>query len=156
MKGEADIVAMLNGVLTGELTTINQYFVHHRMCTNWGYDKLSKRKYQESIARMKAADCLIQRILLLEGIPNLQRLSSVRVGEDPIEQHELDLRAELDCVRQISDGIALSAGKHDGGTREMLERILVRREEAIDWHEAELHQAGEIGREAYLAEQIHD
>jgi bacterioferritin len=156
MKGQADVIDALNGVLTAELTGINQYFVHHRMCRNWGYAKLSHRKYEDSIARMKAADRVIERILLLEGVPNLQRLSPVRVGENPIEQHELDLAAERESVTRLNAAIALAAQKADNGTREMLEKILLRREDAVDWHETQLHLASDVGREEYLSEQIHD
>jgi len=156
MQGDRDVIAALNQVLTGQLTAINQYFVHYKMCHNWGYARLAKGKYEQSIQQMKHADCVIERILFLEGVPNMQRLSPVRVGEHVIEQHELDLSAEVEAVARLNEAIALAVSKQDNATRELLEKILIGREEAVDWHEAQLHQMGEIGREAYLAEQIHD
>lgn len=156
MQGDQDVIEALNGVLTAELTAINQYFIHSRMCRNWGYQTLASRKYEESIARMKDADKVIERILLLSGLPNMQRLSPVKVGEHPVEQHQLDRDGELAALERLNDAIRLAADKHDGGSRELLESILVRREEALDWHEAQLHQVDELGKEQYLAEQIHD
>ena len=91
MKGNQEIISALNDILTAELTAINQYFIHHKMCKNWGYERLSKKKREESIEEMKHADIVIERILFLDGIPNMQRLNPVKVGEDPIEQHRLDL-----------------------------------------------------------------
>ena len=95
MKGNEAVIAHLNEVLTSELTAINQYFVHHKMCANWGYERLSKKKYEESIEEMKHAERVIERILLLDGVPNMQRLSAVRVGEDAIEQHRVDHEVEV-------------------------------------------------------------
>lgn len=155
MKGDPKIVDALNAVLTAELTAINQYFVHYKMCENWGYSKLASKKKEESIEEMKHADRVIARILFLEGIPNMQRLSPVRVGENPIEQHEVDLALELEAVKRLNTAIELAVSLHDNGTRELLEQILAEEEESVDWHEAQLHQAQEIGRERYLAEQIH-
>ena len=94
MQGDAQVIELLNAVLTAELTAVNQYFIHHKMCENWGYQRLSKKKREESIDEMKDADEVIERILYLEGVPNMQRLNPVRVGEDPIEQHKLDLALE--------------------------------------------------------------
>ncbi len=156
MRGDAEVIEALNAVLTAELTAINQYFVHHKMCENWGYLRLSNKKREESIGEMKDADELIARILYLEGIPNLQRLSPVRVGEDPIEQHKLDLELEVDAVGRLNKAIALCRDKADNGTRDLLEEILKTEEDSVDWLEAQLHIVGEIGKEQYLAEQIHD
>ena len=155
MRGDAEIIEALNEVLTSELTAINQYFIHHKMCENWGYSKLSKKKREESIEEMNHADEIIERILYLDGVPNMQRLSHVQVGEDAIEQHKLDLALEIDAVDRLNKAIALCRDKADNGTRDLLERILVEEEESIDWHEAQLHQVEEVGRENYLAEQIH-
>ena len=156
MQGDADIIDVLNGVLTSELTAINQYFIHHKMCENWGYARLSAKKREESIEEMRHADELIERILFFDGVPNMQRLSPVRVGENPIEQHELDLALEMEAVKRLNEGVALARERADNGTRELLERILREEEESIDWHEAQLHLVEEVGRERYLAEMIHD
>lgn len=155
MQGDDAIIEALNDVLTAELTAINQYFIHHKMCENWGYARISKKKYDESIEEMKHADKVIARILYFDGVPNMQRMNPVRVGEDPIEQHEIDLALEREAVERLNKGIALAREKADNGTRELLEHILVEEEESVDWHETQLHLVRDIGREAYLAEMIH-
>jgi bacterioferritin len=155
MRGDSEIIELLNDVLTAELTAVNQYFVHHKMCENWGYEKLSKKKSEEALEEMKDADRVIERILYLEGVPNMQRLNPVSVGEDPVEQHRLDLAVETEAIERLNRGIALCREKGDNGTREMLESILTGEEESADWLEAQLHIVNEIGKEAYLAEQIH-
>ncbi len=154
MKGDAKIIVALNDVLTAELTAINQYFVHAKMCENWGYKRLADKKREESIEEMKHAESVILRILFLDGIPNMQRLSPVRVGEEAVEQHKLDLELELDAVKRLNDSIALCREKGDNGTRELLDGILKDEEDSVDWLEAQLHLAEEVGRERYLAEQI--
>jgi len=154
MQGDEAIIEVLNGVLTAELTAINQYFIHHKMCENWGYHRLSQKKREESIEEMKHADRVIARILFFDGIPNMQRMNPVRVGEDPIEQHEVDLALELEAVKRLNEGTALARDKGDNGTRELLEDILKEEEESVDWHEAQLHLVNEVGRERYLAEMI--
>ncbi len=156
MKGNDQIIEALNEVLTAELTAINQYFVHHKMCENWGYQKLSKKKYEEAVEEMKDADKVIERTLYLDGVPNMQRLSPIRVGEDPVEQHKLDLALETDAIERLNKAIALCREKGDNGTRELLEGILRGEEESADWLEAQLHIVEEIGKERYLAEQIHE
>jgi bacterioferritin len=156
MRGDPAIINALNEVLTAELTGINQYFIHHRMCANWGYAKLSSKKRSESIDEMKHADRVIDRILYLDGVPNMQRMNPVRVGEDPIEQHQLDLALEIDAVDRLNKGIALAREKADNGTRDLLEEILVNEEESVDWHETQLHLVKEIGKERYLAQMIHE
>jgi len=156
MQGDAKVIEALNDVLTAELTAINQYFIHHKMCENWGYQRLSKKKREESMGEMKDADEVIERILYLEGVPNMQRLNPVKVGEDPIEQHKLDLALEKDAIGRLNKGIALCVEKGDNGTRELLEKILQGEESGADWLESQLHIVGEIGKERYLAEQIHD
>ncbi len=156
MQGDAQIIEALNDVLTAELTAINQYFIHHKMCENWGYEKLSKKKYEESIDEMKDADKVMERILYFDGVPNMQRLNPARVGEDPIEQHQLDLALETEAIKRLNDAIALCRDKGDNGTRELLEDILKGEEESADWLEAQLHIVDEIGKENYLSEQIHD
>ena len=156
MKGDPDVIEMLNAVLTSELTAINQYFVHYRMCENWGYKRLAEKKRHESIDEMKHADRVIQRILFLDGTPNMQRLSPVRVGEHPIEQHEVDLALELEAVKRLNDGIALAVSRGDNGTRELLESILHEEEDGIDWLEAQLTLARQLGTELYLSQQLKD
>jgi bacterioferritin len=126
------------------------------MCENWGYQKLSKKKYEEALDEMKDADRLIERILYLDGVPNMQRLSPVRVGEDPVEQHRLDLAVETEAIQRLNEAIAQCREKGDNGTRELFEEILKGEEESADWLEAQLHIVDEIGKERYLAEQIHD
>jgi len=153
-RGDSEVLEALNEILTAELTAVNQYFVHAKMCANWGYERLAKRKREESIGEMKDADRLIERILYLQGTPNLQRLFPVRVGENPIEQHELDLALELAAVERYNRAIALALSKGDSGTRELLEHHLVDEEKSVDWLESQLHVVREIGRERYLAEQL--
>lgn len=156
MKGDQDIIDALNDLLTAELTAINQYFVHYKMCANWGYPRLAKKKREESIEEMQHADKVIERILFLDGTPNMQRLFPVRVGESPVEQHELDLAVEMENCARLNKGIALAVAKGDNGTRELLAYILKEEEEAIDWLEGQLHVIRQIGKELYLSEQLKD
>jgi bacterioferritin len=156
MKGDSAVIDALNDLLTAELTAINQYFVHAKMCSNWGYKKLAAKKRQESMEEMKHADSVIERILFLDGVPNMQRLYPVRVGEEPIEQHRLDLAVEVEAHERLNKAIALAVSRSDNGTRDLLESILKAEEDSIDWLESQLHIVDEIGRERYLAEQIHD
>jgi bacterioferritin len=156
MRGDPQVIEILNEILTAELTAINQYFVHAKMCDNWGYKRLYKKKWDESIDEMKDADRIIDRILYLDGVPNMQRLNPVRVGEDPIEQHKLDLAMETDAIARYNRAIQLCAEKNDGGTREILEDILRGEEESAEWLEAQLHLVNEVGKERYLAEMIHE
>jgi bacterioferritin len=146
----------LNEILTAELTAINQYFVHAKMLENWGLKRLAKWKWDESVDEMKDADRIIERILYLDGTPNMQRLGPVRVGEDAVEQHHLDLAMEKDAVARYNKGVALAREKGDNGTRELLERHLKSEEEAVDWLEAQLYLIEQVGKERYLAEQIHE
>jgi len=155
LKGDDQILEALNDILTAELTAVNQYYVHAKMCENWGYERLRKHKYDESIDEMKHADALIERILYLEGTPNMQRLHPVRVGEDPIEQHELDLAMEKEAVKRLNQAIGLCRERGDNGSRELLEGILRSEEEGLDWLEAQLHLVEQVGRKGYLAEMIH-
>lgn len=154
MQGDVKIIEALNDVLAAELTAINQYFIHHKMCEDWGYKRLSDKKREESIEEMRHADKIIERILFLDGIPNMQHMNPVRVGEDPIEQHTLDLQLELEAVGRLNSGITLAREKSDNGSRELFEEILKDEEESVDWHEAQLHLVTEVGRERYLAEMI--
>jgi bacterioferritin len=156
MQGRPEIIELLNDVLTAELTAVNQYFGHSRMQKNWGYEHLAEHTYEESIDEMKHADTLVQRILYLEGVPNLQRLGSVRLGEDPIEQIRLDLEVEREAVERFNRGIALAVDLGDNGTREMLADMLTSEEEHVDWLETQLYLVEKLGAELYLNEQMHD
>jgi bacterioferritin len=154
MKGNEDVINLLNEVLTSELTAINQYFIHSRMCEDWGFNALAAKKREESLEEMKHADAIIARLLFLEGVPNMQRYFPVKVGEDPVEQHRLDLEVEYDAVKRLNAGIATCRDKGDNGSRELLEMILQQEEEGIDWLEAQLHLVEAIGKERYLAEHM--
>jgi bacterioferritin len=154
VHGDPQIIEALNEILTAELTAINQYFIHAKMCANWGYQRLAKKKRDESIDEMKDADAVIERILYLDGVPNMQRMNPVRVGEDPIEQHQLDLELEKGAVERYNRAIALAREKGDNGTRGLLERLLTGEEHSVDWLESQLHVVGQIGKERYLAEQM--
>ena len=156
MRSDPEIIQALNEILTSELTAINQYFIHFRMLENWGYQRLAKKKREESIEEMKHADRVIARILYLDGVPNMQRLSPVRVGEDPVEMHKVDLELEVEAVERLNRSIALCTSKNDAGTRELLDHILKEEEDSVDWLETQLYLIKDIGRERYLAEQMHD
>src|SRR5262245_25863901 len=156
MRGDPKVIEALNAVLTAELTAINQYFIHYRMCENWGYLRLAKKKREESIDEMKDADEIIHRILYLEGVPNMQRLNPVRVGEDAVEQHRLDLALETEAIERLNQAIKLARSKADAGTRELLEEVLEGEEKSADWLETQLHLVDELGKERYLAEQLHE
>ncbi|MCU0654187.1 MAG: bacterioferritin [Polyangiaceae bacterium] len=155
MKGHADIIQLLNEVLTAELTAVNQYFLHAKMLSNWGYKRLGAYVRKESIDEMKHADELIERILYLEGLPNLQRLGKVNIGETPIEQFKNDLALEYDALKRLNDGIKLCREHHDNGTADLLEKILVSEEEHTDWLETQLELVKQIGEANYLTQQIH-
>jgi bacterioferritin len=154
MKGDAEIVGLLNEVLTAELTAINQYFIHGMMCHNWRYERLAKRSREESIGEMKHAQDLIDRILYLEGVPNMQRYMRVNVGQNVPEQLQFDLLLERDAVGRLNPGIELCRTKADNGSRLLLERILHEEESHIEWLEAQLQQITDIGAANYLAQQI--
>jgi bacterioferritin len=156
MQGNSAVIEALSRVLAAELTAINQYFIHHKMCADWGYQRLSSKKREESIEEMRHAEKVIERILFFDGAPNMQKMNPIRVGEDPIEQHELDLALELEAVERLNEGIALVREKADNGTRGLLEEILEDEEESVGWHEAQLSLVKKIGKERYLAEMIHD
>jgi bacterioferritin len=156
MQGNPAIIEALNEVLTSELTAINQYFIHHKMCENWGYSKLSQKKREESIEEMRHAERIIERILYFDGTPNMQRMNPVQVGENPIEQHELDLALEVDAVKRLNKAISLARDEGDNGSRDLLEEILKEEEDSVDWHEAQLYLVKEVGRERYLAEMINE
>lgn len=155
MQGDPAIIEILNEVLTAELTAVNQYWVHYRMLDNWGLERLAHHAREESIDEMKDADRIIERILFLDGVPNMQRLNPVRVGETVPEQLAADMAVEQAAVERYNRGIALCVEKGDNGTRHLFEKHLVGEEEHLDWIEAQLNLIETIGLERYLAEQIH-
>ena len=155
MRRDAAIIDLLNEVLTAELTSINQYFVDAKMLDNWGYEPLAEHYREESIDEMKDADALIGRILFLEGVPNLQRLGTVRVGETVPEKLQLALDLEYESIERLNLGIARCLELGDNGTRELLEHILVGEESHLDWIETQQRVIAEIGEAHYLAQQLH-
>jgi bacterioferritin len=156
VKGNPKIVDLLNEVLTGELTAINQYFLHARMCKNWGYDHIAERIRKESIDEMKHADMLIERVLFLEGLPNLQRLGKLTIGTTVVEMLQNDLAVENTAIPLLNRGIQLCRDSGDNGSEELLTRILVSEEAHVDWLEAQLELVKQVGAQNYLAQQIHE
>lgn len=156
MKGNDEIVELLNEVLTAELTAVNQYFVDAKMMANWGYERLGAKFREESIDEMKDADVLIDRILFLDGIPNLQRLGTVRVGETVAEKLQLGLDLELEAIERLNRGVAQCVKSGDNGSRELLETILTGEEEHADWLETQLKLIRQVGEAHYLAQQIRE
>jgi bacterioferritin len=154
MKGKPEIIDALNDLLTGELTATNQYFLHARMCENWGYKRLWEHVRAESIDEMKHADKLIERVLYLEGIPNVQRLAKITIGETVPEQFKLDLEVERTAIQKLNAAIELSRSLADNGTRELLENILTSEEDHANWLEAQLNLIAQVGEGQYLAQQI--
>jgi bacterioferritin len=154
MQGDQAVIEVLNELLTAELTVINQYFIHAKMCENWGFARLAHKAREESIDEMRDAEKLIDRILFLEGTPNLQRLNHVGVGESVPEQIELDLEQERGAVARYNRAIALAGDKGDNGTREILEDILRGEEDHLDWLESQQELIRQVGVENYLAQQL--
>jgi len=155
MQGDPEIIEFLNEALTSELTAINQYFIHAKMNENWGYGRLAHKFYEESIDEMKDAEKLIDRILYLDGMPNLQRYNTVAVGETVPEQLELDRQTEVAAVERYNRGVALAVAKGDNGTRELLESRLVDEEHHLDWIETQLSAIADIGIQNYLSQQLY-
>ncbi len=153
-QGDPQIIEALNDILCAELTAINQYYIHHKMCENWGISKIASKKKEESIEEMQDADRIIERILYLEGTPNMQRMNPIGVGEDVFEMHALDLELELEACKRYNAGITLARDLGDNGTRALCEQHLRSEEESVDWLEAQLYQIEQVGREQYLAEQL--
>ena len=156
MQGDGQVLELLNEVLTGELTAVNQYFLDAKMFDNWGYAHLGERFRSESIGEMKDADRLIERILYLEGHPNVQRLGNVQIGETASEKLTLALELEREAILRLNRGIALSVERADNGTRDLLEDTLKGEEGHADWLETQLALIGQIGEAHYLAQQIRD
>ena len=154
MKGNDQVLELLNLLLTNELTAINQYFIHSKMCENWGFERLAGMLRAESIDEMRHADEVISRILFLEGVPNLQRYNKLRVGETVKEQFESDLELERTAIEFLNQGIQAARGCSDNATEDMFTRILVAEEKHTDWIETQLELIRQVGEQNYLAQQI--
>jgi bacterioferritin len=154
MKGNEQVIAVLNQVLRKELTGINQYFIHAKMCQNWGYERLYKALWDESIGEMKHADRIIERILFLEGVPNISAYDKILIGSNVKQQLENDLSLEGAALTVLHPGIKACVEATDDSSRELLEHIVVDEEKHVDWIEAQLHQINEVGYQNYLAQQI--
>ena len=156
MRGDPKVIALLNAALKEELTAINQYFLHAEMCENWKYDKLGGYIKKQSIDEMKHAEILIERILFLDGTPNLTELLQINVGQNVKEQMESDLKLEINAVAMYNSSIQVARDEGDNASRELFERLLKDEEAHVDWLEAQLHQIQEIGYERYLSQQIRE
>lgn len=156
MKGDPRIIDALNDVLTGELTAVSQYFLHAKMCLNWGYAYLGKKIYEESIDEMKHADKLVERVLFLDGLPNLQRLGKLAIGSSVVEILKSDLAFETGTIPRLNAAIALCREAGDNGSEELLMRILVDSESHVDWLERQVGLVTQVGEPHYLAQQIRE
>jgi bacterioferritin len=154
MKGNDQVLELLNLLLTNELTAINQYFIHAKMCENWGFERLAAVIRAESIDEMKHADEVISRILFLEGVPNLQRYNKLRVGETVKEQLESDLELERVAIEFLNNGIKTAREVSDNASEDLFTRILVAEEQHTDWIETQLELIRQVGEQNYLAQQI--
>jgi bacterioferritin len=154
MKGNDEVIQILNEILSAELTGINQYFIHSMMCANWGYMKLADHSKKESIEEMQHAQEVIERILYLEGRPSMDKYMKINVGATVPQQHEFDLALEKDAVARLNRAVQLCRDKGDNGSRALAERILSAEEEHVDWIEAQLQQIQEMGLPNYLAQQL--
>ena len=154
MKGDQKIIDILNDVLTAELTAINQYFVHGEMCENWGYERLHRVIRKHSIGEMKHAEELIERVLFLEGVPNVQRLGKINIGENVQEILKSDYALEIEALPRLNEGIETCRKVGDNNSRHLLEEILEEEEEHVDWLEAQMSLIDQVGIQNYLAQQI--
>ena len=156
MKGDPNVIKLLNDQLTNELTAINQYFLHSRIYRHWGFEKLGKKEYEESIGEMKHADQLIERILMLDGLPNLQALHKLMIGETVPEILNCDLQLELVSQKTVKEGIALCEQERDYVSRDLFQHILDDTEEHIDWLETQIELVEQVGLQNYLQSQMGD
>jgi bacterioferritin len=156
VQGDEGVIELLNEVLTAELTAVNQYFLDAKMFANWGYERLASRFRSDSVDEMHDADELIERILYLDGLPNVQRLGTIRTGERPVEKLELALELERAAIERLNRGLVFCVERGDGGSRELLEEILEGEEQHADWLESQLELVGQIGDAHYLAQQIRE
>ena len=156
MKGDASVIEVLSQVLKAELTAINQYFLHAEMCENWGYQRMAKHTRAESIEEMTHAEKLMERILFLDGSPNMSDYFKINIGQTVLDQLKNDLQLEYDAVKRLNSGIETCVKTGDNGSRELLEKILTDEETHIDWLEGQLHAIKEMGVENYLAQQLHE
>lgn len=156
MQGSKRVIEALNDLLTIELTAINQYFVHSRMCESWGYERLAHRFRETALEEMRDAEAIIDRILFLEGVPNMQRLGPITVGETVAEQLRLHLETEQRAIKQLSDGVAVSLDEGDTASREFFAASLPGEEQHVDWLETQLTLIRQVGEANYLAQQLHD
>jgi len=154
MKGNDEVLTLLNNLLTNELTAINQYFIHAKMCANWGFERLAHKVREESIDEMRHADLVISRILFLEGVPNLQRLNKLHVGETVKEQLEGDLQLEYTAIAFLNQGIETTRKLADNATEDLFTKILVSEEEHADWLETQLELIRQVGEQNYLSQQM--
>lgn len=154
MKGSPAIIDALNSVLTKELTAINQYFLHARMLQNWGLEKLGKLEYASSIDEMKHADMVIKRILFLEGLPNVQKINKIRIGQDVGEVIAADLEVEYEAVPHLKDCIQLAEREHDYGSRDLFLQILKSEEHHVDWLETQRDLLKAVGVQNYMQSQM--
>ena len=156
MKGDAKVIAILNEVLKAELTAINQYFLHAEMCENWGYERMAKHTRKESIEEMQHAEKLMERILYLDGAPNMTDYFRINIGQTLKDQLKNDLELEYGAVKRLNEGIKAAVAVGDNGSRELMEKILLDEEHHIDWLEGQLHAIKEMTYENYLAQQLHE
>ena len=154
MQGDTQVLDALNWALTIELTAINQYFIQAKMCKNWGLNRLGAKHYSESMGEMKHAEMLIDRILFLEGVPEIARYDVIRAGTDVLEQFQFDLQLETNGVHAYNKAIALCVSVNDAGSRDLLDKILVESEEHVDWLETQLDLIQRLGLENYLITQV--
>ena len=154
MKGDATVIEHLNRVLKNELTAINQYFLHSRMLKDWGFNKLGDHEHEESLDEMKHANSIIDRVLFLEGLPNLQDMGKLRIGEDVPEILQCDLNLELDAIPDLRAAIAYCENHKDYVSRELFDQILSSEEEHVDFLETQLELVDKVGVENYLQSQV--